>query len=137
MSFSLGGNLSPLPVSTSTRCPPVSTSRQRVLYSQRLSGSHDTSFDHSVFGTTPCIAPPSRRKFPPLRLVMRRSPSASTPTILARLGRRARGRRFRRRRRDTDGEWNRRRRRSRRHRLLRGGLRLRRRRRRAGLRGVA
>src|SRR6476659_5627661 len=78
MSFSLGENLSPLPVSTSTRLPPVSISRQRVVYSQRLSASHDTSLDHSVFGTTPCMAPPSRRKFPPLSIVSLASPIVST-----------------------------------------------------------
>ena len=59
-------------------CPPTSTSRQRVAYSQRLSASHDTSFDHSVFGTTPCMAPPSRRKLPPLSIVSFASPIAST-----------------------------------------------------------
>src|SRR6476659_10131528 len=83
MSFSLGENLSPLPVSTSTRLPPVSISRQRVAYSQRLSASHETSFDHSVFGTTPCMAPPSRRKFPPLSMVSFASPIFSTGPILA------------------------------------------------------
>src|SRR4029079_8550624 len=78
MSFSLGENLSPLPVSTSTRLPAASTTRQRVVYSQRLSAAHDTSFDHSVLGTMPCIAPPSRRKFPPLSIVSFASPIAST-----------------------------------------------------------
>ena len=91
MSFSLGENLSPLPVSTSTRLPAASTTRQRVVYSQRLSASHDTSFDHSVFGTTPCMAPPSRRKFPPLSMVSFASPIASTRAILP--SRRARSRR--------------------------------------------
>src|SRR4051812_22845964 len=52
--------------------------RQRVVYSHLLSASHDTSLDHSVFGTTPCIAPPSRRKFPPLSIVSFASPIAST-----------------------------------------------------------
>src|SRR6185369_17093877 len=79
MSFSLGENLSPFPVSTSTRLPAASITRQRVVYSQRLSASHDTSFDHSVFGTTPCMAPPSRRKFPPLSMVSFASPIGSTP----------------------------------------------------------
>src|SRR5262249_28328660 len=74
MSFSLGENLSPLPVSTSTRRPAVSTSRQRVVYSQRLSASHETSFDQSVLGTTPCMARPWRRKWPPLSMVSRASP---------------------------------------------------------------
>ena len=69
MSLSLGENLSPLPVSTSTRCPAVSTSRHCVVYSTRFRSSHDTSFDQIVFGTTPCMAPPSRRKFPPLSMV--------------------------------------------------------------------
>src|SRR6185369_15480139 len=78
MSFSLGENLSPFPVSTSTRLPAASITRQRVVYSQRLSASHDTSFDHSVFGTTPCMAPPSRRKFPPLSMVSFASPIVST-----------------------------------------------------------
>src|SRR5882724_6207864 len=68
MSLSLGENLSPL---------PVSTSRHRVVYSQRLLASHETSFDHSVLGTTPCMAPPSRRKLPPLSIVRRASPSES------------------------------------------------------------
>src|SRR5580765_5375463 len=77
MSFCLGENLSPLPVSTSTRLPAASTTRQRVVYSQRLWASHETSFDHSVFGTTPCMAPPSRRKLPPLSIVRRASPSES------------------------------------------------------------
>src|ERR1700690_23029 len=77
MSLSFGGNLSPLPVSTSTRRPATSTSRQRVVYSQRLRACHETSFDHSVFGTTPCMAPPSRRKLPPLSIVRRASPSVS------------------------------------------------------------
>src|SRR5579872_5569311 len=80
MSFNLGGNLSPLPVSTSTRWPPLSTSRQRVVYSQRLAASHDTSLDHSVFGTTPCMAPPSRRKLPPFNIVSLASPNVSTLT---------------------------------------------------------
>src|SRR6185503_16418483 len=79
MSFSLGENLSPLPVSTSRRLPAASISKQRVAYSQRLSASHDTSFDHSVLGTTPCMAPPSRRKLPPLSMVSFASPIVSTP----------------------------------------------------------
>src|SRR6266850_1332715 len=83
MSLSLGENLSPLPVSTRMRRAPAplptSTSRHRVVYSQRLLASHETSFDHSVFGTTPCMAPPSRRKLPPLSMVSRASPSASMP----------------------------------------------------------
>src|SRR4029079_6878144 len=83
MSFSLGENLSPLPVSTRTRLPAASISRQRVAYSQRLSASHDTSFDHSVLGTTPCMAPPSTRKFPPLSMVSFASPMVSTKRILA------------------------------------------------------
>src|SRR6266404_4376539 len=81
MSLSLGEHLSPLPVSTRllrTSLPPwTSTSRQRVVYSQRFCASHETSVDHSVFGTTPCMAPPSRRKFPPLSIVSRASPSES------------------------------------------------------------
>src|SRR5215471_4265202 len=80
MSLSLGGNLSPFPVSTKSRRPPTSMSRQRVVYSQRLSASHETSFDHSVLGTTPCMAPPSRRKFPPFSMVSRASPMVSTVT---------------------------------------------------------
>src|SRR5262245_46582811 len=83
MSLSLGENLSPLPVSISTRLPATSTSRQRVAYSQRLSASHDTSFDHKVLGTTPCMAPPSRRKFPPFSMVSFASPMVSTRAILA------------------------------------------------------
>src|SRR5689334_11120745 len=74
MSLSLAGNLSPLPVSTSRRRPPTSISKQRVVYSQRFWSSHDTSFDHSVFGTTPCMAPPSRRKLPPFTIVSFASP---------------------------------------------------------------
>src|SRR5437773_4939467 len=75
MSLSLAGNLSPLPVSIRVRWPRPSTSRQRVVYSTRLRSSHDTSFDHSVFGTTPCMAPPSRRKLPPFSAVRLSAPS--------------------------------------------------------------
>src|SRR4051812_2058121 len=82
MRRSLSASLSPLPVSISTRWPRPSTSRQLVAYSQRLSSSQEASLDQMVLGTTPCMAPPSRRKLPPFTSVRVRSPKRIPSTLL-------------------------------------------------------
>ena len=53
-----------MPVSTSSRLSPFSTSKHRIAQEHRLFASAVMCRDHSDFGTTPNMAPPSNMKFP-------------------------------------------------------------------------
>src|SRR6266446_4885290 len=67
MSLNLSSSLLPSPVSTRTSPSSCSTSRQRSAKGIRLRSSAGIRRCHSGFGTTPNMAPPSRRWVPPSR----------------------------------------------------------------------
>src|SRR6185369_9744469 len=70
-----------MPVSISSRSSPRATSRQLVPMRIRLRSSAGFSFSHSTRGTTPNMAPPSRRNSPSLTTVRVRSPSFMAGSI--------------------------------------------------------
>src|SRR4051794_20504834 len=72
-----------MPVSISRRSLPRSASRQLVPMRMRLSSSGGFSFPQSVRGTTPNMAPPSRRNSPSATRVSSRSPSSIRPGSLS------------------------------------------------------
>lgn len=61
MSMCLADHFSPMPVSINIRSAPVSMNTQFMFILMRFCSSGGQTFDHSVRGTTPNIAPPSRR----------------------------------------------------------------------------
>src|SRR5271169_1855549 len=86
MSRRFASSLSPAPVSTSIVIPPVRTSTQFMQSWIRFLSSGAMRFSHSGFGTTPNIAPPSRRNPPSLTIVNSKSPSL-TSTLRSQLSR--------------------------------------------------
>src|SRR5437899_2189216 len=69
--------LLPRPVSISTNPASCSTRRQRSARGMRLRASAAMRRSHSGFGTTPNIAPPSRRTVPASRAWQRRRPTVN------------------------------------------------------------
>src|SRR5882724_3643568 len=67
MSLNLSSSLLPSPVSTRTSPSSCSTNRQRSANGIRLRSSAAMRRCHRGFGTTPNMAPPSRRWVPPSR----------------------------------------------------------------------
>src|SRR5215469_31483 len=68
-------HLSPAPVSTRIVFPAARISRQFIASKIRLRSSACVFFSHIGFGTTPNIAPPSRRRVPSVKTKNSRSPS--------------------------------------------------------------
>ena len=77
MSWNFSSSLSPIPASMIIVRPPRTTSG-RIASVMRLRSSGGAFCDHSVFGTTPNIEPPSRRKKPSQTEISSRSPSGVT-----------------------------------------------------------
>src|SRR2546422_4246021 len=75
MSLNLSSSLLPSPVSTRTSPASCSTRRQRSAKGIRLRSSAGMRRCHRGFGTTPNMAPPSRRWVPPSRAWQVRRPT--------------------------------------------------------------
>src|SRR5258707_8618549 len=75
MSLTLSSSLLPSPVSTRTNPASCSTSRHRSAKGIRLRSSAGMRRCHRGFGTTPNLAPPSRRWVPPSRAWQVRRPT--------------------------------------------------------------
>src|ERR1041385_5557 len=74
MSMNFGSSLLPNPVSISTRPSGCSIRRQRIARGIRFRGSGAMRFSQSGLGTTPNMAPPTRRWMPASRAWQRKAP---------------------------------------------------------------
>src|SRR5579875_1573693 len=75
MSRRLASHLSPAPVSTRIFLRAARMSRQFMPRTMRLRSSEGAFFSHMGLGTTPNMAPPSRRSVPSFKTRNSRSPS--------------------------------------------------------------
>src|ERR1043166_1832173 len=85
MSLNLASSLLPSPVSTSTRPSACSISRQRSARVMRLRSSAGMRFCPSGLGTTPNMAPPSRRWRPASRAWQVRRPTWKVVWVIRQL----------------------------------------------------
>src|SRR3990167_9088048 len=83
MSSHLASPLSPVPVSTTIVLPALRTRRQFSPSVMRLRSSAGILFCQSIFGTTPNIAPPSRRKRPAAARRVQKSVAVAARAVLA------------------------------------------------------